>query len=284
MERFAATERLDLVAAVRRFLAGREDDFHQVVVYTTRPLNPVPGTLAFEINVRNDVDGHRPRDHGPRAGLGQRGQLESVVYMDSVDTYEAVDGFEFLAHEVGHRWLARLRFATPDGAARGGLLGRGDVHWSFFAHTDASVMEGNAIADRGNGRFETVDFARRFSALDQYAMGLRAAAEVPPFFVVDAADDFRPNRPFKSYSAPEAGVSFSGVRRDVRIEDVVRAMGPRTPATGPAEFRQAFVLVADGDAAATEARLRAMARIRTRFEAYFRAATDGRGTAVTRLR
>ena len=284
VERFAGTERLDLVAAVRRFLAGREDEFHQVVVYTTRPLNPVPGTLAFEINVRNDVDGLGLQIMDHARDWGSAGQLESVVYMDSVDTYQAVDGFEFLAHEVGHRWLARLRFAAADGAARGGLLGRGDVHWSFFAHTDASVMEGNAIADRGNGRFETVDFARRFSALDQYAMGLRAAAEVPPFFVVEAADDFRPNRPFKSNSAPEAGVSFSGIRRDVRIEDVLRAMGPRTPASGPAAFRQAFVLIADGDAAATEARLRAMARIRTRFEAYFRAATDGRGTAVTRLR
>ena len=44
------------------------------------------------------------------------------------------------------------------------------------------------------------------------------------------------------------------------------------------------MLVADGDAAATEARARTMARIRTRFEAYFRGATDGRGMADTRLR
>ena len=284
VERFAATERIDLVAAVRRFLAARDDAFQQVVVYTTRPLNPVPGTLAFEINVRNDVSGIGLETMDHARDWGSAGTLESVVYMDSVDTYAGVDGFEFLAHEVGHRWLARLRFAAPGGAPRDGLLGRGGVHWSFFAHTDASVMEGNAIADRGNGRFETVDFARRFSPLDQYAMGLRAAAEVPPFFVVEAADDFRPNRPFKASSAPEAGVSFSGVRRDVRIEDVVQAMGPRTPPLGPAAFRQAFVLVADADAEASETRVRALARIRARFEDYFRAATDGRGTAVTRLR
>ena len=65
-------------------------------------------------------------------------------------------------------------------------------------------MEGNDIADRGGGRFETVDFARGYQPLDQYAMGLRAPAEVPPFFYVEGADDFRPNRAFKSSSAPES--------------------------------------------------------------------------------
>jgi hypothetical protein len=203
--------------------------------------------------------------------------------MDSIDTWGDVDGFEFLAHEVGHRWLARIH-VDGAGAARANLLGRGGAHWSFFLDTDASVMEGNAIADRGNGRFETVDIARRFSPLDQYAMGLRPAAEVPPFFYVDVPDDFRPNRPFKASSAPEAGVSFTGVRRDVRIEDVVRAMGPREPATGPPVFRQAFVLVADDSASATEGRVRAVGRIRSRFGPYFTEATGGRGVAVSTLR
>jgi hypothetical protein len=202
--------------------------------------------------------------------------------MDSADTYAEHDGFEFLAHEVGHRWLARLRV---DGASpRTGLLGRGDVHWSFFLDSDASVMEGNAIADRGNGRFETVDIARRFSPLDQYAMGLRTAAEVPPFFYVDLPDDFRPNRAFKASSAPEEGVSFTGVRRDVRIEDVVRAMGPRVPALAPPLFRQAFVLVADHSALATEARIRTVGRIRSGFGPFFTQATGGRGIAVSELR
>jgi hypothetical protein len=282
LERFSESEHLDLVAATRRFLSGRPDVFQQVILYTTRPLNPVPGTLAFEVNVKNDVQGIGLEAMDQSAAWGSAGALESVVYMDSADTYADVDGFEFLAHEVGHRWLARM--SIDGGAGRTTLLGRGGVHWSFFLETDASVMEGNAIADRGNGRFETVDIARRFSPLDQYAMGLRAPAEVPPFFYVDVPDDFRPNRPFKASSAPEAGVSFTGVRRDVRIEDVVRAMGPRVPATAHPIFRQAFVLVADDSAPATEARLRAVARIRSRFGPYFTAATDGRGVAISTLR
>lgn len=284
VERFSESERVDLVAATRRFLSGRPDVFQQVVVYATRPLNPVPSTLAFEINVRNDVlgIGLEAMDHS--RAWGSAGALESVVYMDSVDTYADTDGFEILAHEVGHRWLARMRLGEDGAAPRAALLGRGGVHWSFFLDSDASVMEGNAIADRGNGRFETVDIARRFSPLDQYAMGLRTAAEVPPFFYVDVPDDFRPNRPFKASSAPEAGISFTGVRRDVRIEDVVGAMGPRVPAAAPPIFRQAFVLIADDSAPATEGRVRTLARIRSRFGPYFTEATGGRGIAFSILR
>jgi hypothetical protein len=284
LERFSETEHADLVAATRRFLAGRADVFHQVIFYTTRPLNPFPGTLAFEINVRNDVRGIGVELVDHSEAWGSAGTLESVVYMDSVDTYAESDAFEFLAHEVGHRWLARLHADVPGAGPRSGLVGRGGVHWSFFLDTDASVMEGNAIADRGNGRFETVDVARRFSALDQYAMGLRLAAEVPPFFFVDEPDDFRPNRPYKSSSAPEAGISFTGVRRDVTIGDVVRAMGPRVPPLGPPVFRQAFVLIADDDAPATETRVGTLARIRSRFGPYFSEATGGRGVTSSALR
>ena len=46
------------------------------------------------------------------------------------------------------------------------------AHWSFFMDSDASVMEGNDIEDLGGGSFRTVDAVRRYSRLDQYAMGL----------------------------------------------------------------------------------------------------------------
>jgi hypothetical protein len=246
----------------------------------------VPGTLAFEINVKNDVQGI-----GLEVGLdqtaqwGSGGALASVAFMDSIDQYVDVDGFEILGHEVGHRWLARLFFKDRSGAKSGALLGRGGVHWSFFLNSEASVLEGNEIADRGGGRFQTVDITRGYSALDQYAMGLRPPEEVPPFFWVEDPDDFRPNRAFKFSSAPEAGVTFTGVRRDVRIEDVIAAMGPRLPdaAHAPRRLRQAFVLVADAQAPATEARVGALARIRARFTPYYRQATGGRGDVDSTL-
>jgi hypothetical protein len=203
--------------------------------------------------------------------------------MDAVDPYLEVDGFEVLAHEVGHRFLARLRFRGASGSPEAALLGSGNVHWSFFLDADASVMDGNDIVDRGGGRFETVDVVRRYSPLDQYAMGLRGAEETPPFFYVESPDDFRPNRPFKPSSGAEVGVGFTGVRRDLRIEDVVAAMGPRLPPRSAPVTRLAFILVADAKSPATEDRVGAVARIRARFEAYYREATDGRGAVDTLL-
>jgi hypothetical protein len=285
VERFSETERLDLASTVRRFYLGHPDLFEQVVVYTTRSLNPLGGSLAFEINVKNEVRGIGLDLRDDSAAWGSGGRLESVVFMDVVDPYLDVGGFEILGHEVAHRWLAHLRFDDPSGAGSGALLGRGGVHWSFFLDSDASVMEGNEIADAGGGRFQTVDFARRYSPLDQYAMGLRAPDEVPDFFFVEGADNFRPNRPYKFSSSPEAGVSFTGLRRTVRMRDVVAAMGPRVPeaAHAPRSSRLAFVLVADAAAPATSTRSAGLGRIRSRFEALFREATEGRGSVETSL-
>jgi hypothetical protein len=206
--------------------------------------------------------------------------------MDAIDPYLDVDGFELLGHEVGHRWLARLPYQDASGRLRTATLGRADVHWSFFLDSDASVLEGNDIADLGGGRFETVDIVRRYSPLDQYAMGLRAAAEVPAFFLVAEPGDFRPNRGYKSSSQPEAGVRFTGRREEVSLAQVRAALGPREPAAdqAPRLLRQAYVLVADVEAPATPEQLEAVARIRGRFPGWYAAATDGRGAVETRLR
>ena len=283
-EQFSETEKVDLVSVARRFYLDHPDLFEQLVVYTTRPLNPAPGTLAFELNVKNEIQGIGLSVNDDASDYGSAGALRSLVYMDAIDPYLEVDGFEILGHEVGHRWLARLRFLR-DGILSGGLLGRGAVHWSFFVDTDASVLEGNDIADRGGGRFETVDIARGYSALDQYAMGFRSPAEVPPFFVVESPDDFRPNRGYKASTGPEPGVSFTGRRRDVRIEDVIAALGPRVPpaAAAPRLLRQAFILVADESAPATTERLAALTRIRSRFEPWYREATAGRASVDSTL-
>ena len=52
-------------------------------------------------------------------------------------------------------------------------------------------MEGNKIDDLGGGAFKTVDAVKRYSALDQYAMGLLSPSQVPDFFYVDVADQRR---------------------------------------------------------------------------------------------
>ncbi len=284
-ERFSARDHLDLVAATARFLRGHGDVFDQLVVYTTRPLNPQPESLAFQVNVSNDVRGIGLDLRDDSGAWGSAGVLASVVYMDTIDSYAEVDGFELLGHEVGHRWLARLRFRDAGGSASSALLGRGGTHWSFFLDTAASVLEGNALTEHGPGAFETTAIVTGYGALDLYAMGLVSAAEVPPFFYVAEAGDFYPRRTFSASSGPEVGVRFTGLRRDVTIEDVIAVEGPRVPdaAQAPHRLRQAFVLVADSEAPASAPRVAALSRIRARFGPWYGAATRGRGIADSSL-
>src|SRR4029453_17309624 len=152
------------------------------------------------------------------ADFGSAGNLKSVVVMDALTKYPASPTTKFLGEnntlsvmgqEVGHRWLAFLKFRDANNRTSSALLGRDQAHWSFFMDSDASVMEGNDIEDLGGGSFRTVDAVKRYSRLDQYLMGLVPPSAVPPFFYVES-----PNSTRTRESAPSIGVSFTGTRRD----------------------------------------------------------------------
>jgi hypothetical protein len=141
-------------------------------------------------------------------------------------------------------------------------------------------MEGNDIEDLGNGVFRTVGAVSRYSALDQYAMGLRAESEVPPMFLVtrvtsgQAAED-----------APKTGVEIRGTRKDIRIADIVAANGARRPdaASAPKVFRQAFIYLVSQTRESSD-ELNKIERIRAAWETFFSDSTDGRGTMISRVR
>ena len=184
-----------------------------------------------------------------------------------------------LGQECGHRWLAFLDFR--DGAVNSKeLLGRDEAHWSFFFDSDASHMEGNDIEDVGNGVFRTVGAVSRYSALDQYVMGLRAASEVPPMFVVTQVTSGQ-----SAEDSPRVGVEIRGTRKDVRIADIVAASGTRRPdaASAPRVFRQAFIYLVS-QARESSADLSKLERIRAAWETFFSDSTDRRGTMNARLR
>ena len=83
---------------------------------------------------------------------------------------------------------------------------------------------------------------------------------------------------------PEVGVTFTGTRKDVTIEDVLATLGPRRPATAAAArgFRQAFVFVAVGEPAAAD--ITKIEQIRAAWEPFFARSTEGRGSVDARLR
>ena len=163
------------------------------------------------------------------------------------------------------------------------LLGRDRAHWSFFCDSDASVMEGNKIQELGGGKFVTLAPVERYSALDQYAMGLIPPSAVPTFFYVENPLNVQPKKDREDGPAP--GVSFVGTRKDVLIEDIIAANGERLPraADSPKVHRQAFVYLVTTGGNGDAGHIAKIDQIRRQWEAFFLQATSGRMRAITTL-
>jgi len=287
-ESFRANDTLDSVAVARRFYASHGDDYRQLVIFTNKRLMRV-GTFAYEQTVSNAVEGIGDSVFDLSAAYGSGGRLESVDVMDDVGKYPDDPERVFLgedsalgviAHEVGHRWLARALFKDGEINSKE-LLGRDEVHWSFFMDSDGSHLEGNDIQDLGGGQCQTVAAGVRYGPLDQYLMGFRAPEEVPPFFVVrqpTGTSDVSPGRD------PQVNVRFSGLRRDVTVQEVIAAIGPRNPPAGPQTepWRQAFILVSVGGPPSPE-QLGKVEKLRAAWEGYFRRSTEDRFAVDPRL-
>lgn len=289
----AASPQLDRLSIGVRFLQHFRDVYDQLVVWYSFPKSLGSGVLGRALTLKNDVGGIGEDVFDLSDLAGSRGQLQSLIEMAGsvVDDYpidpderkfrSGESTMSLVAHEVGHRWLARLRFRDSRGQISTAMLGRQESHWSFFLDSDASVMEGNEIVDNGDGTFRTLNpVAVRYSALDQYAMGLIPPSRVPPFFLVA-----NPQSVFEPGSNPRGGVPLRGDRLNLTIADVIAAEGPRVPpfAEAPKVFRVAFVLVGEPGAAVTAEAAWRLDAFRERFETFFSEATAGNGRVTTKL-
>jgi hypothetical protein len=288
-ERFASASTLDTIAAAKKFYATHGDSFDQILLWTDQRLTR-GGTFAYEDTVANEVRGIGESIYDLSREFGSAGRLRSMVVMDYVAKYPDDPTQKFLGEnntlsvlgqEVGHRWLAYMGFRDRTGRRSDALLGRDLAHWSFFFNSEASVMEGNEIQDLGGGQFKTVDAVKRFSRLDQYAMGLIPPGGVPTMFYVES-----PSSGQLPDDAPKIGVSFTGTRRDLLIDDIVAVNGPRLPAAqdSPKTHRQAFVYIVSNGRTMDPAQVAKVDSIRRAWEGFFLQATENRMTANTRLR
>jgi hypothetical protein len=289
-ERFAEDPQLDTVAITRKFYATHPDDFDQLVIWTDARL--IQDAFAYEVTVANGIRGLGIALFDVSRDFGSAGRLQSYAVMDFIGKYPDNPRQKFLGEnntvsvlgqEVGHRWLAFFDFRDHEGRQSQALLGRDSAHWSFFFDSDASVMEGNDIEDLGGGSFQTVAAVERYSLLDQYAMGLVPASEVPPSFYVENPVNSSPSR--DPDDGPQVGVRFNGTRRDVLVQDIIAIHGNRVPSAGssPRVHRQAFVFVVGSGRTLDNAHVEKLDRIRREWETFFRDATDRRMRAETEL-
>jgi hypothetical protein len=290
-ERFSQTRQLDAIALGNRFYASHPDNYDQLVVWADAPV--IRDAFAYETTVANEIRGIGVDLYDLSHDFGSAGRLRSMVQMDDLHKYpddpqekffDENNTLSLIGQEVGHRWLAFLEFRDFQRQRSQALLGRDLAHWSFFLDSDASVMEGNDIEDLGGGSFRTVAAVQRYSALDQYAMGLIPASAVPRFFYVDGPVNTQPR--VQRESAPQVGVTFSGTRRDVLIDDVIAIEGDRSPsaADAPKVHRQAFLYLVTLGGSGDSAGINKIDQIRRQWETFFLQATNGRMRAITALK
>ncbi len=279
------------MATTNAFYRTHPDAYDQLVIWTDATV--VSGdSFAFESTIANEIQGIGVDIFDLSREFGSAGRLRSFAMMDRLGKYPDDPTTRFLGEnntvsvlgqEVGHRWLAYFNFLDHTGQQSEELIGRDLAHWSFFMDSDASVMEGNDIEDLGGGSFRTAGAVRRYSLVDQYAMGLVSPAEVPPFFYVQSPVNMSQQK--TKDSAPQTGVTFNGTRRDVLINDIISVHGARVPAAAqsPRVHRQAFLYIVGAGRSVDGAQVAKVDRIRQQWEAFFLQATDGRMRADTRL-
>ena len=186
---------IDTEALSKRFYASHPDDFDQLIVFGASSFTEnLAGEDAFAFHqlVQNDISGIGQSIVDFSSFFGSAGRLQSFINMNRLSQYPDNPKTDFLAtnntldilgQEVGHRWGANVNF-DDGGMDSPELLGRASSHWSFYLDSDASDLEGNSWVDNSDGSFTTDEATERFSALDQYLMGVRPDSQVAPFFFI----------------------------------------------------------------------------------------------------
>jgi len=296
-ERFGTDLEIDLVTVAQKFYGTHDDAYDYLVVFNNVGVRDSADSIASERTLRATRTGvgDPPVDFGAQFGSPRR--LQSLISMGTLSQYgnmdQCVPGREaehdtpitVLAHEAGHLFLAFASDRDPLNPDARPMLGYQNAHWSFNFNSDASLLEGNRITDKGAGaspRFLTSGVTQGYSPLDQYLMGMRAPDQVQPphelFYVTNSG--------FSNKDHPEIGVSFSGDRNDVTVDQIIAAEGRRTPDYTVAQrlFRLAFILIVGQGTTPSQAEITKLENFRYGFESYYPQATSGNGTAETELR
>jgi hypothetical protein len=306
-----ATPNFYLQRAACAFYETHPDAFDAIFVFTSYRLGFLGNVQQGWPVLQNEQGiGRMPWDQ-TAAFCSAAGRLRQAVKMGDVRSFPAdpdarytgipfypLSGVELMGHEFGHHWMASIQFAlggathcfvrgfeptgepTP-GDCDGYEPGSFNQHWSYYFDSH-SLMYGSMIEDLGGGRFQISYESPRYAELDQYLMGLRTAADVPPQFLVDVGDVAGSGSsaiPIMPGSTDEV----TGTRVDFTIDDVIAAMGPRVPALDACHWKGAFIIIYPAGTPPTDEQVAKVEAYRARWETFYDWATDNRGSFDTTL-
>jgi hypothetical protein len=263
-----------------------DNDIDGVAVYQSLYTDLIFYAGAYSANGNPQVDGIALPSTTYGTTVARRA---NVMHMNALGYgWNSTDDLSghVIMHEFGHRWLYFLRIKEGDTITSS--LNPVSAHPAQYINTpaafpvhndyDASVMGGGTFTPNGDGTFSVRAANFGYSWTDLYLMGFATPEEVRPFFyVANTTPALGPE-----YYPPDR-ISVTGQSRDVNVQQIVDALGPRKPAmaASPKSFRVLFVLVTDDGVDATPEQLAAMKNIRRIFEKNFNIATGGRADVHT---
>jgi hypothetical protein len=196
--------------------------------------------------------------------------------------------FTVLGHEFGHRWLQLVDI--DEGSGPSNVLNPISAHPAAYVHLeavenlvtpfDSSVMGGAYWTDNGNGTWSTqaTDTYFSYSATDLYLMGLMDPSEVFDWFYLD---NTIPAQPQAYWPSPNT-IAY-GEYRNVTIQMLIDAMGPREPAypNSKSDLFTPMILVVRPGEEPSASDWAFMMSVRDPWRESFNIQTHGRGTVTT---
>lgn len=194
-----------------------------------------------------------------------------------------------IAHELGHRWAA-FSSALVDGER----IPLGPTHWATGVHLpaafpygrpyEADIMGGSTLQENPDGTFTQLDRAyynpaKGWSWLALYLMGLAPPEKVPPFFILRDLEN-------TGETDAQGRPIFRGEETVITVDDVIAAMGPRTPVFEEAqkEFNTAILVITQAGEEPTDVLLNNARNIAEKWVEYWSITTGGRSTMTVDTR
>lgn len=267
-------------ALLQKYYEDHADTADFVIVLTNFEFE-TGDALAFYNSVQNDVEGVGSELYDYSSHFGSEGNLEGIIDLADQDRYTLnpmAPNYDtlltVLAHEVLHRWGARVSFKDSSGSISTDLIGRDGSHWSFLMDTSASVEYGHKWEETEPGLFTAVGAKRFYSPLDLYLMGLLPAEDVPDFFYIDSPDA-DPN------DLPALGTQVTGTKVPVSVDQIIEAEGERIPSYENAQkrFDFSFILLTRPDDAIDSETFTGALLLKQNFSERFALLTRGKGIA-----
>jgi len=260
----------------------KDGDLDGIAIFQSFYTNTIiSGASAYSTGGRASANGVFP------APYLNRPKSTNVTQMNRISA--TTDNGHTLIHEFSHYWLYFLRIM--ENGAISSVLNPLTAHPAQYVHMpaafpvlstgDSSVMGGTRFKDNGDGSF-TAPSPYPYYGLtwhELYLMGLAAPEEVEPwFYIANSNPELGPE-----YYTP--GGTYRGTRKNVVVQQVIEALGPRVPAYKDSQkgFKVMFVLMERSTRRPTDEEIGWVNTRRQQMERNFALATGNRAQLTATL-